>query len=243
MTHRHRRRPAAVAMFLLLALVATLTACGDDKRSGVPTGPGTMGTWAKGSDSTGSAGSTAEAHDSAKISYTAWKKNRDKPSYAIVLTSEIKLPSDFDIVKNQPELLDGTITGYSGVHRGLSQLQDRSVTVTVPEFGESSSYSDTDLLIAVIGQDGSVTSATRYPYPAANRPKPFDLANDATAGYARVTAASGSGIVIPAEAAGDKPEKAYVSSVLRDAFDDTVVWAMVRGSSSVYKAQIQKLGE
>ncbi|WP_156528101.1 hypothetical protein [Gordonia sp. 852002-50395_SCH5434458] len=239
MTH-HRRRPAAVAIFLLLALVATLTACSDDKGTGVPTGPGTEGAWTE-KDSATTVDS--EAHDSAKISYTAWKKNRDKPSYAIVLTSEIRLPTDFDIVKSQPELLDGTITGYSGVHRGLSQLQDRSVTVTVPEFGESSSYSGTDLLIAVIDQGGTVTSATRYPYPAANRPESFDLANEPTAGYARVAAASGSGIVIPAEAAGDKPEKAYVSSVLRDAFDDTVVWAMVRGSSSVYRAEIKKLGE
>lgn len=242
MTHRHRRRPAAVVLALLLALVAALTACSDDKGSGVPTGPGTKGTWTE-KDSATTVDS--EAHDSAKISYTAWKKNRDKPSYAIVLTSEIKLPSEFDIVKSQPELLEGSVFGYSvAVDRGLSQLQDKSVTVTVPIFDETtSSYSDDALLIAVIGQDGTVTSATRYQYPAEGRPQPFDLANDATSGYARVTAASGSDISIPAEAAGDRPEKNYVTSVLRDAFDDHLLWVMVRGSSSVYKAEIKKLGE
>ncbi|MBF6271721.1 hypothetical protein, partial [Nocardia farcinica] len=146
MTHR-RRRPAAVVILLLLALVAALTACGDDKSTGVPTGFGTKGTWAeKGSATT----VDSEAHDSAKISYTAWKKNRDKPSYAIVLTSEIKLPSEFDIVKSQPGLLKGYVSGYSpAVGRGLSQLQDKSVTVTVPIFDETtSSYSDDALLMS-----------------------------------------------------------------------------------------------
>lgn len=241
MTHRHRRRHTAVAMFLLLALVATLTACSEGGTP-LPTG---LGAGSDRSSAQGPVGGSSQAEDAIKLRYAAWKgRGQTAPDYAVVLISETQLPSEYSLVKDEPELLSGSVSGYTGVRRGLNQLQDRSVTVTVPIFNQArSDYSDDALLIATIDQQGALLSSTRYDWPAADRPEPFDLARKATDGYARVVAAEGSGITIPSAAAGDRPEKVYITSIMGDAFDDKLLWAMVRGSSSVYKAQIQKLGE
>ena len=132
--------------------------------------------------------------------------------------------------------------GYTGVRRGLNQLQDRSVTVTVPIFNEArSDYSDDALLIATIDQQGALLSSTRYDWPAADRPEPFD----GPQGHGRLRPRCRRRGLRHHHPVGRRRRPAgeglhYFDH--GDAFDDKLLWAMVRGSSSVYKAQIRSWG-
>lgn len=233
MNHRTRQpRRGAAGLALLMGLLMAVTACSSG--TALPADPESTQTASKTPDY----GMRGAVSNTGRLVYTTWEKkdDNDPPGYAIVLTDEYKLPSEFDVVIDEPDLLSGIVVGFDQGTRGLTQYQNKNIGVAVPLFTGSGSSKDTVLMLAVLGQDGSLVSSTPYK-PGDDRPEPFDLVNEADSGYARVEADGG--IAIPAAAAGNKDGKNYVTSVMADAFDDYVLWVMVRGSSSVYKAEVR----
>lgn len=228
MSHNKFRIAAALAAFAALAL--PLTACGGSDDSKPSIGLGTSNI---------SAPKGVKVYDGDQYTSAAWGKNEDAPAYAITLVQEIDLPTEFDVVIDDPDRLEGPITPYHDIQAGLTQYQGGNVGLVVPLYNPGN-RTETDLLIAVISPEGEVVSTTRYPYAQGGYPIAFDEAETTTSGYARVEAAEGSNIEIPSAAAGNKPGKAYMTSVMPDAVDDKTVWVTLRGSSSIYKAEVRQ---
>ncbi len=228
----------AIALVLILLVVIAVAAISGDEDGG-----GAAVTASSLSDGKSSRGS-GEVIANTRISRTAWGKKDSRPSSAIVLTKETPLPADFDPERspNGAPCSSSGLYGFPGIGAGLVQYQDKSSGYVLPVLPEGSeSRDDSSLEIAVLDPQGNLVSTTTYtPDDWDTAPEPFDLMKESTKGYARVEATDG--ISIPAEAAGDEDGKNFATCILPDAFDETLLWVTMRGSSSVYQAQIREVG-
>lgn len=229
-------RHIAAAALLLVALAAT--ACGDGNDAAASSAQ--QATTSEGA--TNEAGPRCESVENAEVTAARWEKtDKDGPIEFLRLTEEFDLPPQLAGLAD-PQRTDTFGGNYVNAsfpypNGGLVQYQDKSIGVIMPTKRTNVGKSDAQMDIAVVGQDGGLVSHTRYvEYDDQVYPKPFDLANKQVSGYFRVGAVNG--VEIPAVAAGDKDEKAYLTSVLADAFDDSVVWVLVRGSAKLYKASL-----
>lgn len=238
MTHRHRRRHTAVAIFLLLALVATLTACSDDKGAGVPTGPGTKGTWAKGSD-TGFSSRSNDDRECAivstgrSLSKASWAESASAaPRYSVLITKAIALPEPAGSVLARTDTAINTYYPFSSA--GLTQYQDHRTAIRIPDVPADSQYPgrDSRLHWVAVDADGNVVDSKTYNTDD-RVPAPFDLAKDPTYGYYRVEVDKG--IALPSDSEGTDPRQRYAVSLLPDAWDESTVWLALRGGNQLYK--------
>lgn len=227
----------AVVLILLLAIVVVSVSGGDDDG-------GAAAVTASSSSGRSTSSGSGEVRPNSKISSTSWGKSDSRPASAIVLTKETPLPANFDPERspNGAPCSESGIVGYPIKGIGLVQYQDRNVGYVLPVWPKGSeSRSDISVEIATLDPQGDLVSTTTYAQEDREAvPAKFDLMKKPTKGYARVEATDG--ISIPAEAAGDKDGKHYATCILPDAFDDELVWVTMRGSSSVYQAQIREVG-
>ena len=216
---KHRITAAAAAgIAVLLVLLISLFSCG-------------------GSSSSGSAVTPDDALTSSSLKTAQWSSKRsssNKPRAQIHLNEAFALPSDISA------LLDESSGSSASI---LTQYQDKNVGVEVEQIGDSDSNTQSGTLLALYGQDGKLVSNTFYSSSdsTAKLPATFDLAKTPKSGYYRIVGADG--LQIPAEANGTDPEMNYAASVLPDAFDDRVLWVVLRGGDQLYKADLRRSPE
>ena len=228
----------AAALVLILLLVIAVAAVSGGDESG---GESVTASSSSSSSSGGSSSASGEVRPNSKISSTSWDKRDNRPTSALVLTKATQLPAQFDpeLSQNDPPCRS---EGYLGTGSGLVQYQDRNVGYVYAVSPEgSTSTREVSIEIAVLNPAGDLVSTNTYTYEnLGTGPQTFDLMKSKSSGYARVEAENG--VSIPALAAGDKDGKHYATCILPDAFDDELLWVTMRGSSSVYQAQIREVG-
>lgn len=225
---------AALALVLVVAVTAVACSGGSDDAS-------TAASNSSSGNPPGSSGSECGALSNSTLEYAKWKSR--PPTRTIFLDKRIDLPTEFD-----------RYTAYTknigAPSEGLQQYQDRSIGVLViggdprgddlREFGNAP-FADDTTTIAFVSPDGAVTGTRSFPAfgrVPTDLPATSDLANDPVYGYFSVAAADGSGITVPAAAAGNKPRMNYVLTALADAYDENAVWVLLRGSADLFKAHV-----
>ncbi|NMD95000.1 hypothetical protein HF877_06230 [Rhodococcus sp. BL-253-APC-6A1W] len=172
-----------------------------------------------------------------------WGRGDEAPNDFLRLTDEFDLPPQLAGLADLPDHLKQGFGGnyvnasFPAPNGGLVQYQDKSIGVIMPTSRTNLGTPNAQMDLAVVDQGGGVVSYTHYvERDGQELPDPFDLGNDQLSGYFRVGAVNG--VTIPAVAGGDEDQKAYLTSVLADAFDDSVVWVLVRGSAKLYRASM-----
>lgn len=230
-------RTKLLTVVALLAITFTSAACSSGEG-------GIGGTTAGSSDSdSGSSASTSAkaskdddvAHENTAtmLSYAEW--DGKKPVNALHLTEAVELPTAF------AGLVDpdwAAKNAYAAVK--LAQYQDKAIGVLF-EPGSTPTPADgpvPDSAFARVAPDGQITGILvgdeDIQRGAQNG---FDLQRDTDNGYYAVDAEDG--IAMPSASAGTKENMRYVSRVLPDAFDDHLVWVVLRGGTAIYKAEIR----
>ena len=222
------------ALALVLVVAVTAVAC---------SGGGDSGTTASGDASTPN-GRSSSASGLPSYCNTANIENSDvedakwddgSPIRSIVLDKAFDLPAEFDGLSTYTDAVAGG---------GLTQYQDHSIGVRYDTKARGFGYmtpTDSVEYAAVVSPDGRAISVQRKSADdntPLNLPPKSDLANDPVYGYFSVAAADGSGITVPAAAAGNKPRMNYVLTALADAYDENAVWVLLRGSADLFKAHI-----
>lgn len=229
---------AAAVLGLVVIIVVSAVSCGSDSTgTSAPVGADSATT----TDTTsGDTTSACTRWTNKSVSSASWASGASKaPRAVIVLTDAYALPSAFAPLTDPSRSTSVNFgSGVPFTEPALTQFQNKDVVVYAYEKKtskyDSSGYPDAVLHAATFAQDGKLVSEKTY--SAAQRrdlPEAFDLARDVKEGYYRVEAASG--VTIPSAADGDKEHKKYVWA-LPDAFDENVVWVLVRGSDKLYKA-------
>lgn len=229
------------AMSLLCCAAALATSCtsspGEASEAGTGAASAEGSTNTTGSDEGGWRCKSVVNTDAAKAGWT----RGEAPNYFLRLTDEFDLPPQLAGIAD-PQDVDGfggnsVNASFPSPYGGLVQYQDKTVGVVMPTGRTDLGTPDAQMDVAVVGQDGGLISQTHYvERDGQDLPEPFDLANKQTSGYFRVGVTDG--VDITPAAAGDKDEKVYLTSALADAFDDSVVWVLSRGSAKLYKASL-----
>lgn len=164
----------------------------------------------------------AEYLDTASWADFQTKDGARQPSGVLMLTKEIPLPPDFSPLAD----IDAS--------PGITQYQDQTIgVIAVPEDGGRA-----DRVVATVDPDGTVVDVSEYSR-VSDMPKPFDLVKQRTqGGYYRVEAPDG--VQIPAAAAGNEVNMTYASAILPDSFDEEKFWVLLRGSSTLYEAELYR---
>lgn len=163
----------------------------------------------------------AELLDTASWTDSQTKDGARQPSGVLMLTKETPLPPEFSPLAE------------TDADRGITQYQDQTVgVIAVPENGGRA-----DRVVATVDPDGTVVDVSEYSSEY-DMPEPFDLVKQWSYGYYRVEASNG--IQIPAAAAGNEVNMNFVTAVLPDSFDSEKFWILLRGSSSLYEAELYR---
>ncbi|EGD57136.1 hypothetical protein [Gordonia neofelifaecis] len=218
---------ATVAGVLLVGLVVIIVAvsCTGGGTTDVASNPDASNS--KPDANTGAGDASCEQIQGSLVEKAAW--TRGDPGYAVVLTQATDLPTPIATGLAESNF-DGLGTGGK-----LGQLQDKGVFVVIDAWFNR----DMTDHAAVFSADGTLRESLKRPTMSsgpANWPKSFDLEKDDTHGYHHITA--GQGVQIPAEAGGTKPGQTYALAILPDAFDDDVVWVLLRGGKQLYKGTL-----
>ena len=221
---------AALALVLVVAITAVACSGGSDDDASTAT----SGDASTANSSSSGSGSECEVLSNSKLEYAKWSTRT--PTRTIVLDKAFDLPAEFDGLSTYTDAVAGG---------GLTQYQDHSIGVRYDTKARGFGYmtpTDSVEYAAVVSPDGRVISVQRKSpddnNTPLNLPPKSDLRNDPTYGYFSVAAADGSGITIPAAAAGNKPRMNYVLTALADAYDENAVWVLLRGSADLFKAHV-----
>ncbi|MBM4719584.1 hypothetical protein GS449_14200 [Rhodococcus hoagii] len=233
MKHAKLTRRVTPVAVLLVALVATACSGGNDATNTTQQ--------ATTSEAAIEGGPRCQLIENTEETKAAWGKADKAPNYFLRLTEQFDLPPQLTGLAD-PQKVDGFGGNYVNAsfpapNGGLVQYQDKTIGVILPTGRTNLGTPNAQMDVAVVSQDGGLVSYTHYvERDGQDLPKPFDLGNKQVSGYFRVGAVNG--MDIPAAAAGDEAEKQYLTSVLADAFDSSVVWVLVRGSAKLYKASL-----
>ncbi|OBA38997.1 hypothetical protein [Gordonia sp. 852002-51296_SCH5728562-b] len=228
---------AVVLVVVIVTVVATSGGAGHDKEStaAAPSGrpaarnDATFECWVDKTDD--------------NLQFASWNNvpggsDRRQPSRVMMLTRATVLPSQFAQLAAGEDIQWGlgspVLTGLPV--NGITQFQDKRIgVVSSPPVTTNDDGSAT---LAIVDQNGTLVSTTTYTDAnKAGAPTRFDLARQRlTGGYYRIEAQNG--VVIPAAAQGTKQNMVYANTILPDAFDDSTLWLMMRGSSNLYKATL-----
>ena len=223
---------AALAIVLVVAITAVACSGGGDDASTATSGDAS--TPNGGSRSASALPSYCSTNiENSDLEDAEWDDG--SPIRSIVLDKAFDLPAEFDGLSTYTDAVAGG---------GLTQYQDHSIGVRYDTKTRGFGYmtpTDSVEYAAVVGPDGrvvSVQSKSAGDNTPLTLPPESDLRSDPVYGYFSVAAADGSGITVPAAAAGNKPRMNYVLTALADAYDENAVWVLLRGSSDLYKAHV-----
>lgn len=129
-----------------------------------------------------------------------------------------------------PPAVTTALQQCTGDRCSLKQYQDKNVGVQI----NTNTPGVDNVMVAIYDQNGQLVSFKQYPQ-SGDVPKSFDLQKDARQGYYRIATRD---VEIPAEAHGTEDEMNYATWILPDAFDETVIWVLLRGGKYLYKAYL-----
>lgn len=201
-----------VVIAIVAITVALVNSGGDDHTSKSATAP------TPASATHGSGGE--ERGCNCRIPYAEWDTGATPRAV-------IQLEKAFDL----PPAVTTALQQCEGDRCALKQYQDKSVGVQINPNTPGVSAT----MVATYDQSGQLASFKQYELTG-DVPKSFDLQKDAVQGYYRIAASSG--VEIPATANGTENEMNYATWVLPDAFDETVIWVLLRGGKYLYKAYL-----
>lgn len=222
---RQVRVLAAVAAALALVLVVGITAvaCSGDDDEPADIAAASAASQQAGESSSKHSRQELEAAriDSEGLKRAAWDTDdpSSTPDIVIHLNTATALPTHVASIFQDADRKCGGVS----ICR-IDQFQDRTIGV----YGKPQ--------LARYNQDGMLIATTDYDN-ASDLPKPFDLAKDASKGYFQFGAADG--VAIPAAAAGTADGMQFALAILPDAFDDRVVWVLLRGGTALYRADLR----
>lgn len=222
---------AALALILVIGITAVACSGGSDPRpTAAPNGSGQ-------STSVASGNSACEPSNNASLSKARWRESLSAaPSRVIVLEKKIDLPNRYPFGDSLGDVSYFALgQGFKVSYRGLAQFQDRSIGVF--QGPDTDNLQTLSASVTTVGQDGTIISTRDYTLAtAAQMPTGFDLARTPAVGYFHITTANG--VQVPAQANGTKDGQVYAAQLVADAFDQTVVWVILRGEgSAIYKAK------
>ncbi|OBA59250.1 hypothetical protein [Gordonia sp. 852002-10350_SCH5691597] len=226
---------AALAIVLVVAITAVACSGGGDDASTATSGDASTANGGSRSSSASSLPSYCNTANIENSDVEDAKWDDGSPIRSIVLDKAFDLPAEFDGLSTYTDAVAGG---------GLTQYQDHSIGVRYDTKARGFGYmtpTDSVEYAAVVSPDGRVISVQRKSADdntPLNLPPKSDLRNDPVYGYFSVAAADGSGITVPAAAAGNKPRMNYVLTALADAYDENAVWVLLRGSPDLYKAHV-----
>ena len=212
------------AVVVVLAIAVTAVACssGGGGDTTAAKGPASASKSASSCYVYGNSGSTVEA--------LTWRESEPKPKGYIVLTAQYDLPAEFAPMATRT---DFPKQSESNANEGLSQNQDRTISVAINNGPETER-------VVHVTQDGQVVSEQTYAFDA--MPTPFDLSKPQTTKmYFQIAPAPG--VSIPAGAAGTHRFQEYANALMPDAFDETTMWLLLRGSDKLYKGSVFTLSQ
>ncbi|GAB05010.1 hypothetical protein GII30_02535 [Gordonia amarae] len=239
---------AGVAAALALALVVSITAIacsagGDDSGNTASTTASGNSTGRDGG-STGASSVSCQYTGNRLLDAAKWTYTDQQPTKALLVDKAIDLPPQF------AHLADFTTSSVSGPgwEEGLVQLQNHDIAVRIingagivadRSFGNSWGIDEGVLTETVVTPDGTVASTRDLREKAPGQyglQAPSDLARGQQLGYYRMQGIDG--VTLPAAAAGDETNKYYALSVMADAYQQSTVWLLLRGSSALYRSTI-----
>ncbi|GAC80837.1 hypothetical protein SAMN04488550_0600 [Gordonia malaquae] len=234
----------AAALALLLVVIVTAVSCsGSDSSSNNAGGQGSR-------SADNSVPTSAEAGNREPINAgndnldaAVWRdtaKGGEETTYSLQLTKEIALPNEFSRLSGQGTGCtpgDHALNQGSQWNLGITQLRDSSVAIVcnVPRSDGKLTLAATQL--AVVNKDGQVVSTKEYGPLEDIALEPFDLPKQSLfKQYFHVEASNG--ITVPTESTGLSSGMVFVTQARPDAFDEDLVWVLLRGSDKLYQAKV-----
>lgn len=246
----------AAALVLLLVVIVTAVSCSGGNDDGSDRSDGK--TAGQSSRSAADSSSPSWLNDDFKPINTdlypaRWtSKSKDKrPKLALQLTKAIDLPAGFSALsKPNPSCVPDTIPGYpfNNPMQGIFQLRGGSVALIC---GEDENGSDKPVAVhaVTVNKDGQVLGTQTMTRSRTNNQIDgtitldyFDLPKESQdTQYFRVQGSDG--ITIPAGSTGLTDDMVFVVQALPDAFDESIVWVLLRASDKLYQAKVVNPGQ
>lgn len=205
---------AVVVVIAVVGIIVAVTSGGGDDGKG-----DTKASPTAASSPLAKPGSSQERGFNGRRSYAEWNTGAT-PTTVIQLEKAFALPPTLATALQQCE----------GDRCELRQYQDKNVGVQANPNTPGVSAT----MVAIYSPEGQLVSFKQYPLTG-DVPEPFDLQKRASQGYYRI---AGGNVEIPAEAHGTQDEMNYATWILPDAFDETVIWVLLRGGKYLYKAYL-----